>query len=197
MWSAAEADAFVMSLCLPSLARLAPSLRVSAGKDTCESKPKSISDASMGIPKPALEPQEGRGSPRSRATTRVALPLFPSVVTTPKDQNEWTNGVQSFPTEGRSQLHMASCQLGTTSQAGTVQRYKTRQGGVRKVAPLAQRDEVPHGSILVVTEVRREIAQDPDFQPMAEGEGVYGGHVPSLDELPAPLDLGRLGTPAD
>lgn len=124
--------------------------------------------------------------------------------------------VQSFPTEGRSQMRMTSSQMGTTSRAEAVhiqrvpssrRRGRLRQGtgAGAEVNHEGEALRLQHGGILVVTEVRREVMRDPDFPSMEKitdmagsilagggGDGGDGGdanedvEVPSLDELPLP-----------
>lgn len=92
---------------------------------------------------------------------------------------------------------MANSEMGTTSRAEA-----QRKPGQWMNA---------EGVILVTTEVRREIVQDPSFPSMGDvsclgsdasisnggdGAGNCGGHdvpdVPSLDELPLPDGIGLL-----
>lgn len=93
--------------------------------------------------------------------------------------------LQAFPTEGRSQSRMASSEMGTTSKAEA------------QSVPGQWLHEHLKG-ILVTTEVKREIVEDPNFPSMNgvsclgldadtnDGLGNGGGPVPSLDELPLP-----------
>lgn len=125
--------------------------------------------------------------------------------------------IQSFPTAGRPQIQMASSQLGTTSRAEAVSKRapSRRQRGKQRLVTEAgaeaeaeaevegehKAEELRHGGILVVTEVRREIMRDPNFLPMGkmtdmaediraerggDGDGGEDVEVPSLDELPLP-----------
>lgn len=188
MWSSAEADAFVICLCLPSWKK-----REGAGSS--ENKPQPGEVATM---KPCMSlrksievscqvpvPVEGEVKGEEDGEGEMEWALLPGgLVPTAEERVGWAETVKSFPTEGRPKARMLSSQMGTTSYAEAVpscaagrrEASRTRRGSRRdrergreqKQEQEQEQDKTAleksqQGGILVVTEVRREIVQDPDF----------------------------------
>lgn len=230
MWSSAEADAFVICLCLPSR-------RKEEGAGSIENQPQPEEAATMkpgeslresiGLSRQSPAPVEGEvmGDVHERGEVKSAA-LPSGLVPTAEERVDWVEAMQSFPTEGRPQVRMISSQMGTTSYAEAVpssgpgrrgasrRRMGSRRGRGREREEKALVESRQEG-ILVVTEVRREIVQDPDFlwmcdvevgsegeaeankaEAKAEAAGRRGqaATVPSLDELPLPEGVGILNT---
>lgn len=113
-----------------------------------------------------------------------ASPLRP----TPDESMDWVERMQSFPTEGRPQHVMASTNMGTTSCAEAV--LQTSQGDSNLDFPEENQRgnlaaQLERGGIWVVTEVRREVIQDPNYQ-FGAGTSSYvealGHHQPYWED---------------
>lgn len=179
---------------------------------------------SIGLSCQSPEPVEGGAKSEEDGEGEIESTLIPGgLVPTAEERVDWAETVQSFPTEGRPQARMVSSQMGTTSYAEAVpssgagrrgaSRRRTGSRWERKRQEQAvEESRSRQGGILVVTEMRREIVQDPGFawvcevgsdgeaevagkaeaEAEAEAAGRRGGQaatVPSLDELPLP-DVG-------
>lgn len=150
LWSVAEADAFVISLCMPYLvSKWCPTSRP-PGLLSVEEKRSQ-----------RLVTHKSTGSINSTRTATVAgrcSALFSGALgPTTGESVDWVEMMQSFPTEGRPQHVMVSTKMGTTSSAEAVLR-------ARGSSDSREEGEEANGGILVITEVRREIVYDPNYR---------------------------------
>lgn len=116
---------------------------------------------------PRLSPKTSKKSitsTRARGDSSGDGPGLPSsscLGPTPGESVNWVERMQSFPTEGRPQHVMISTNMGTTSCAEALRRARTSSDSHKHDGA----EEVANGGILVVTEVWREIVQDPNYRP--------------------------------